>query len=406
MHLLYLSSVWPEPTSSAAGTRVMQIIAACQTAGWQLTFAATARPSVYSADLAARGIACEQIKINDSSFDRFAAEVDPDIVLFDRFMLEEQFAMRLAEVCPDAMRVLDTSDLHFLRRARQQAVLNQQPLDLHTQDMLRELASMYRCDLTLIISSYEMELLQESGLPDELLHACPFMFDSSEQHAVPDFAQRADLVMIGNFLHKPNSDAVSWVRQSVWPLIRQRLPDVACHVYGACAEAAHLQLQDETQGFYVHGRCDDACATLSRYRINLAPLRFGAGLKGKIADGWQVGTPCVSTAVGAEGMCADDADWGGRIAHSPEAIADAVQELYQVEDAWQQASQQGRVLLQQLFSADEHGPVLIERMTAVHEHLAQQRRQNIIGAMLQLQQMKSTLYLSRWIEEKTRRQDD
>ena len=119
--LLIIGFVWPEPNSSAAGGRMLQLISLFQDQGFQITFASPAQDSDFMVTLSDFGVDKKAIELNDSSFDLFLKELKPNVVLFDRFMIEEQFGWRVAENCPDAIRVLDTEDLHCLRLARQNA---------------------------------------------------------------------------------------------------------------------------------------------------------------------------------------------------------------------------------------------------------------------------------------------
>ncbi|SPZ87777.1 Uncharacterized protein conserved in bacteria [Sphingobacterium multivorum] len=116
--VLFIGLVWPEPTSSAAGFRMMQLIETFINRSYQITFASAAAKSPYSAPLQSLGIQEQTIVLNSNSFDEFIAQLKPDIVVFDRFMVEEQYGWRVAQHCPNALRVLDTEDLHFLRQAR------------------------------------------------------------------------------------------------------------------------------------------------------------------------------------------------------------------------------------------------------------------------------------------------
>ena len=129
-HILIIGTVWPEPNSSAAGSRTMQLIEQFQKRNWKITFACAAADSQFSIDFEKYGIDKVSIALNNSSFDAFIKNLQPTIVLFDRFMMEEQFGWRVAENCPDALRILDTIDLHCLRLARQQAFKEKRDFDL------------------------------------------------------------------------------------------------------------------------------------------------------------------------------------------------------------------------------------------------------------------------------------
>lgn len=420
--VLIIGYVWPEPRSSAAGGHMMQIIESFLQRGWHITFSSPAGIGEHKADLASLGIDEVGIELNNSSFDTFISQLTPDIVLFDRFMMEEQFGWRVEKHCPAALRVLETSDLQSLRDARQQQLKarlkSSADLDdfsnlfaparrdtfeqmANTDLAQREIAAIYRCDLSLMISEYEIDLLVEHfNVPRALLHWCPLMVDSVPATFVP-FEQRQHFLSIGNFRHAPNWDAVLWMKTTVWPLIRQQLPGAQLHVYGAYTPPKATALHNPAQGFHVLNWAEDALEVMSHARICMAPLRFGAGIKGKIADAMLCGTPNVTTPVGAEGMHGE-LPWAGAIEQSATAIAAAAVHLYQNAEAWHQAQQHGQTLLAQRYLQASHGPALVECIERCRTGLEQHRRNNFTGAMLRHHQHKSTQYMAQWIEAKNR----
>ena len=423
--VLIIGYVWPEPRSSAAGGHMMQIIESFLQRGWQITFSSPAGIGEHKADLASLGIDEVGIELNNSSVETFISELAPDIVLFDRFMMEEQFGWRVEKHCPAALRILETSDLQSLRDARQQQLKARLKDDTGNDDFSslfapaqrdtfnqmagtdlaqREIAAIYRCDLNLMISEYEIDLLVEHfNVPRALLHWCPLMVDSVPAQLVP-FEQRQHFLSIGNFRHAPNWDAVLWMKTAIWPLIRQQLPTAQLHVYGAYTPPKATALHNPAQGFHVLNWAEDALEVMSKARICMAPLRFGAGIKGKIADAMLCGTPNVTTPVGAEGMHGD-LPWAGAIEQSASAIAAAAVHLHQSPDAWHQAQQHGRTLLAQRYLQSTHGPALVDCIEACRAELQQHRRNNFTGAMLRHHQHKSTQYMSQWIEAKNRQSE-
>ena len=118
--VLIIGYVWVEPNSSAAGSRMLQLIEQFLKQNWKVTFASPAQKSETAASLNSLGVDEVSIELNNTSFDYFVKDLKPTIVLFDRFMMEEQFGWRVAENCPNAVRILDTEDLHFLRKTRHQ----------------------------------------------------------------------------------------------------------------------------------------------------------------------------------------------------------------------------------------------------------------------------------------------
>jgi glycosyltransferase involved in cell wall biosynthesis len=309
LKVLIIGSVWPEPQSSGASTRLLQLMQLFLAQGWQLTFACAAAHSEFMSDLAPMEIESVQIELNNSSFDGFVSKLQPDMVLFDRFMTEEQFGWRVEKECPDALRLIETIDLHLLRHAREQAHKQKRDVtlyDLYSEVAQREIAVILRSDLSIIISDYELNLLSSQfSINEQLLHLCPFMFDEDQinQHT-PSYEERAHFVTIGNFRHAPNWESVLWLKQEIWPLIRQSLPQAELHVYGAYMPPKAIALHKPAVGFHVMGRADSVSGLMQSARVVLAPLRFGAGIKTKIADAMLNGTPVASTAIGAEGIIA------------------------------------------------------------------------------------------------------
>ncbi|MEX0608248.1 MAG: glycosyltransferase [Balneolaceae bacterium] len=409
--IVVLGKVWPEPKSSAAGSRIMQLLELFQSNKWEIVFASAASKSSFSADLETSGIDCFQIELNNSSFDDFIRKLNPDVVLFDRFMTEEQFGWRVAEHCAGALRMLDTEDLHCLRFGREQAWKKGREFDnsdLISDVAKREIASIWRCDLSLIISEYEMNLLKNFFKVDQsLLFHLPFMLNELEKTDIDcwaDYHHRANFVSIGNFLHEPNWNAVLYLKEEIWPLIRAKLPKAELHIYGAYSSQKVEQLDNPKEGFLIKGRADDAKKVVGQARVMLAPLRFGAGLKGKLIEAMQCGTPSVTTDIGAESMHGDFL-WPGMIANNADELANAAVELYSNEDRWKTSQEQGIQIINGLYPEDELGEKLVNNVSELLENLKNHRRDNFTGAMLQHHHLASTRFMSKWIEAKNRTTD-
>ncbi|WP_236250524.1 glycosyltransferase family 4 protein [Microbulbifer sp. ALW1] len=397
---LLIAKQWPEPTSTAAGRRTLDLLDLLAEAGYQVEIGCPAQPTPFQAKT---GYAEHQIEVNASSFDDWVRALNPSLVIYDRFMMEEQFGWRVREQCPNAVTVLDTSDFHSLREARHQALKSSQPLNLFHPIAEREIAAIARCDLTIMISQVEVDLLkQHFCLPDWQLHYLPFLVrEIPDAESLPDFAERQHLVMIGGFKHAPNRDATIWLAEEVWPRLHRILPGVECHVYGAYSDHAMHRLSNPASGFRVHGRTEDALATLMRYRLNLAPLRFGAGQKGKILEGWLSGTPTVTTTIGAESMAPDDA-WGYLLDDTPEQFAAIVAQLYQNETDWLAVRDAGMCALETGFSYRDHSDAFIQRIEEVAENLDAHRNRNIWGRILRRTEHRAEEFMSRWIEAKNK----
>lgn len=395
MHCLILGKVWPEPNSTAAGQRTRDLLAVLAEAGWQLSFASPAQGGDHALDLCRFGVTAHPIQVNDPTFDSWIAQLRPDVVVFDRFMTEEQFGWRVAKQCPDALRVLDTSDLHCLRVAREAQLKSGGAVELRNETALREVASIYRSDLTLVISEFEMNLLRDEFLvPDRLLAYWPFFVTPGE--AVPSYAEREHFIMIGSLMHAPNLDAARWCRQVIWPKIRRMLPGAELHVYGSYGDRYARELDCPENGYYFKGRAREALSTMARYRVNLAPLRFGAGLKGKIFDGFQSGTPTVMTPIAAEGIFVD----ASGSCESDDAFVKEAVELYRSPERWQTRRDTERRVCRERFAPAHWAPRLKEILSEAYLSRAKHREANFIGQMLRHHHHRSTEFLSRWIEAK------
>ncbi|MGJ8726109.1 MAG: glycosyltransferase family 4 protein [Roseibacillus sp.] len=400
--LLVIGYVWPEPNSSAAGGHIMSLMRLFQGDGWKVHFASPAARGEHECDLESEAILSHKVALNCRSFDSFVSELNPKVVLFDRFMMEEQFGWRVAQACPRAIRVLDMEDFHSLRYARHEAVkkgLSYREADLFTEKAQREVAAIFRCDLSLVISEVERELLiSEYQVPAELLIWCPFLLEPYEQD-IPVFDERENLISIGNFRHAPNWDAVLQLKGEIWPLIRRELPKVELHIYGAYPPPKAMALHQPKEGFLVKGWARDARAAVSRARLCLAPLRFGAGLKGKLTEAMLCGTPSITTSVGSEGI-SGKLPWPGAVADDVKIFAKEAVALYTDEQEWKLRQARGAQLLEQRFHRERNGQRVLDQVASCLENLEVHRRRNFIGKMLQHQSLKATQYMSQWIEAK------
>ncbi len=406
-NLLIIGHTFPEPSTTAAGSRMMQLIDLFLEHDYAITFGSTASISERSADLHLLGVTSEMLQLNDPSFDTFIATLKPEIVLFDRFVTEEQFGWRVAEHCPNALRVLDTEDLHFLRKAREETFKKEGKLDavdLYTDTAKRELASVLRSDLSLIISEMEMTLLMDTfKIPEGILQYVPFLPKSNAKikSTFPEFDERKDFMAIGNFYHAPNVDSIKWLHKEIWPAIRKQLPNATLYIYGAYAPQQITELHNEQAGFLIKGWAPSVQDVMSSARVCLAPLRFGAGLKGKLLDAMYYGTPAITTTLGSEGMYGAHVDAG--------CVTDAVSEmvtcavtLFSEKRDWLVSQRQGYDILDTRFDTTVHSKRLMYRIIHISEDLKTHREQNFLGQILQQQSLQATKYMSKWIEVKNK----
>lgn len=401
--LLIIGHTFPEPSTTAAGSRMMQLIELFSKEGFQITFASTAAISEKTIDLKERCISVKNIQLNDASFDEFIKELNAEAVIFDRYITEEQFGWRVSEQCPNTLKLLDTEDLHFLRKAREEAIKTNKPVSeakLFSEIAKRELASILRCDLSLIISEYEMNLLKETfKIPSQIIYYLPLFFATNNNDTqIKTFKERQNFITIGNLLHAPNVDSVLQLKE-FWPGIKERFPEAELHIFGAYAPQQILQLNDKKEGFIIKGWVEDLEKVLKTYRVLLAPIRFGAGLKGKLLDAMYFGLPSVTTQIGVEGLCGDF-PFGGETTSSKESFINSAIRLYSEEIAWQEAQQNGFRIIQERFRKilfrKEFKSLINELLLNLETH----RQENFIGQILQHHTLQGTKYMSKWIEVK------
>ena len=384
---------------------MLQLIELFQEQGFSIVFASAAQKSDFSSDLKSIGVTTQKIVLNSNTFDDFIKELNPEIVLFDRFVIEEQFGWRVYENCPNAMRILDTVDLHSLRLIRQDAVKKNIPFkisSLLTSEMAkREIASILRCDLSLIISEFEMKFLMDIfKIDSNLSHYLPLFFDLKGENLILDFHQKKDFVFIGNFIHEPNWDAVKQLKEKIWPKIRKELPDAIMHIYGAYPSQKVLQLHNTKENFIIHGRAENSNDVIINAKVLLAPIRFGAGLKGKLLEAMQMGTPSVTTNTGAEGI-SDINEWSGFIEDDWDEFAAKSIQLYIEETQWNLAQKKGFQILKK-FDRTHFKFSFFEKLTTLNHSLLEFRIQNFIGSLLLHHTTQSTKFMSKWIEEKNK----
>ena len=402
-HLVIIGSVWPEPKSTAAGSRMLQIIGLFLRHNYAITFLSAAAKSAFSADLDLLSVATKNIELNAESFDAEMKQLNPDIVLFDRFMMEEQYGWRVLENCPNALRILDTEDLHFLRKAREVAFKQNRNLvfeDYFSDIFKREMASIYRCDLTLLISKFELKLAVETFKIDaSLLYYLPFLHENNPAE-ISNFEERKHFVSIGNFLHEPNWQTVLQLKQ-LWKSVKKQLPEAELHIYGAYVTEKAKKLHNEKEGFLIKGRAESVAEVFSKAKVLLAPIPYGAGLKGKLFEAMQFGLPSITTKMGAEAMH-DDLPWNGFVSENNEDFIEKAVAIYSDEKSWKIAQENGFTILEKGFKKALFETDFALKIEDLQQNLPTHRNHNFLGQVLQHQSLQSTKYMSKWIEAKNK----
>ena len=273
---------------------------------------------------------------------------DFDLIIGSRHYVAGNYLLLARKLAPQARFVFDTVDLHYLREQRE-AELSGDPGQQRSaqQTRARELRLVREADLTLVVSPVEQALLARE-VPGARVEILSNVHRASAAQA--GFRERRDLLFVGGYRHPPNADAAVWLAREIYPLIRARRPDIALHLIGSDATAEILALRD-IDGVRVHGHVPDLAPYMDGCRIGLAPLRYGAGVKGKINLSMAHGQPVVATAAAVEGMHLR-AGIDVLVADEPLAFAATVLRLYDDRALWETLARNGLANLEQHFSFD------------------------------------------------------
>lgn len=385
--------VWPEPRSSAAGVRTVQLCRDLQALGYELSALSPCRPNEASAELEASGIRAIPCPANDSSVDAWLKALAPDLVIYDRFVMEEHFGWKARALWPEALHIVDTQDIHSVRRARERLLREgKDPMDLagadFSPDLERELSSLHRADACLVVSAWEKEWLAGQGYPPERVFWLPFA--AAREEKIAPFGERSGFAFLGNFRHAPNVDAVNFLAKELWPRLHAEIPEAKLYFYGAYPSASVSQMHGKN-GIEIPGQVKLHRAALQKHKLLLAPLRFGAGIKGKILEAWATGTPAVGSKVAMEGL--------NHPAHEEDFVAEAVR-LYRGESAWESAQTEGFRALAP-FEPELLKSKLSEFLAAANGQ-KNTWRAHLTGRMLRHHLHNSTKYFSQWIEAKNK----
>lgn len=245
---------------------------------------------------------------------------------------------------PSVPVLFDTVDLHFLREQRA-AELDSGIEKAATTSKAFELAIIESVDGTLVVSEIERDLLAATT-PKAKVFTVSNVHDSGE---LPSIGGREEIVFVGNFAHAPNVDGIHWFLTEVFPLIQAEIPQAKIIVVGKNPPSTVTSLASDNVD--IAGFVKDLGPVHQRTRVSIAPLRFGAGVKGKVGDAWTHGLPVVMTSIAAEGMGAEN-DVNSFVVDEPNEFADAVIRLIRDDETWTRISREGQSHVGQLFGSD------------------------------------------------------
>ncbi|MGY6553081.1 MAG: glycosyltransferase [Wenzhouxiangella sp.] len=355
---LLIDATTPMPDHDSGSVRFTAMLELMVEAGWQVSFMPQNLnwEGPYSEGLQRRGVevlCAPGVRSPEAWLNEHGEDLD--LVLVSRHYVLEPLIKTIRQRCPHARLIFDTVDLHFLRERRQADLSGSESMAAAAERTRRtELKLMRDSDVTLVVSPVEQSLLAE-WVPEAEVRVL------SNIHSVRgrqrDWRERRDLMFVGGFQHPPNVDAAEWLIDEIFPLIRAELPDVRLHLIGSrMPEALRSKAAD---GVLVHGYVEDLSPYLNGCRLSLAPLRYGAGVKGKVNQAMAWGLPVVASSCAAEGMFLVD---GQDVLTADDSISFARQVVraYADERLWLQLSDAGMANVARYFSRSAAGEVIAE----------------------------------------------
>jgi len=354
--VLVVDAMTPEPSRDSGSLRLCAILRLLDEQGWSTAFLPDdGRASPAEID-ALGALGCEVLsKPWVADLPRWLREHGGELhaVILCRHTVAGQYAALVRRHAPQAKLVFDTVDLHFLRERRAAELGGSSTMARQAEAARRsELALIEQADVSFVVSPHEQSLLARL-LPQARVELLSNIHDV--HGCRQPYAGRGDLVFIGGYGHPPNSDAVHWIADEILPRLREAIPGIRVHVLGDMPDLARRALV--TPGLEFHGRVAELAPWLDRCLATLAPLRFGAGVKGKINMSMSHGVPVIATTIAVEGMQLADGV-NVLVADDAAAFVEAVRRLQRDETLWRQLSARGLDNVQQHFSAATAAAVL------------------------------------------------
>lgn len=350
-HALVIDSVYPRPNEDSGSVDAMNLILSLKALGYDVSFLPTAE---FASDSPNKG-ALEEIGVSCPSSRNYASPEEVikslgrsvDVCILSRVHAGGAFMESVRRHCVDAKVIFNTIDLHFLREQRDANLKSDRKLlNLALRTKERELALIRLADATVVVSEAENDLLKQIA-PGSPVYTLPLARAVVRSNV--GFSERRGVGFIGGYAHTPNVDAVHHFLDSIWPIVRKQLPDVEFYAMGADMPADIINRREP--GFVALGHVPDLADALSKIRVMVAPLRTGAGAKGKVATSLAHGVPCVLSPIAAEGMGLSNGK-NVAVGETDEPFAAHVVEMYLNADKWAAMSEAGLALMEKEFSLD------------------------------------------------------
>ncbi|HSM72339.1 MAG TPA: glycosyltransferase, partial [Anaerolineales bacterium] len=333
--------VWmPTPDRDSASLRIVNLLSILEQIAGKLTFGVGDPPSWRDPEkwkssshslqdtlielLEGHAVIEEHIKQQGQNY---------DVIILSRLIIANRYMAAVRKYAPQAAVIFDTTDLHFLRGFRAAKVTGK--VNLMKSALLAkkdELSIVRQADCTLVVSSVEKSILEEEcpGIPVHILSNIHTVYGSQQS-----FFERDGIIFVGSFPHHPNIDGMTYFCEHIHPILKRKMPDVKISIIGS--DPPEWLKRAETDSFIVTDYVPDIAPYLNRCRLSIAPLRYGAGVKGKVLLSMGYGVPVVASSIAAEGIPVEN-EHDMLIADTPENFSEAIVELYQNEALWTQMS--------------------------------------------------------------------
>lgn len=341
-HVLYIDATTPEPDKDSGSLDAVYSMKILNELGYRVHFIPCSNFAYFgqsTKDLQNAGIEAVYHPFY-SNLEQFLSERGDmfDYVILSRPESAERCLKDVKKHCPSAKLIYNTVDLHFMRLGRRANRTNDNDVARQAQEMKnKEIGFIENTDSTIVLSTVEHSVLTKQGIPNQKLWTIPLI--RAEAERLVDFETTQDIAFIGGYRHPPNVDAVDWLVKEIWPEVRKSTPGVKLHI---CGSAMPEHFYDyAAEDIIIRGFIPDLDELLSSLRMTIAPLRYGAGLKGKVASSIGAGVPCIGTSVAFEGMAEAGLGTVKLEVETPEAFASVISEVYNDEEKWTQTSLAG-----------------------------------------------------------------
>jgi glycosyltransferase involved in cell wall biosynthesis len=337
---LVIDQITPTPDRDSGSVDQFNLISILQQLGWMVSFVPETNMEyrdVYTSNLQRIGVQCIYKPYYNNLYEFVRDEGDTvKLAILYKGPPTVHYLNIIIPHCQQARIIFNTVDIHYLREMREAELFNDSKKMANAMRTKKlEIEAIRRSDCTIILSPAEEQIIK-SEIPDARLFVVPLIRNSPGRQARR--SELKDVSFIGGFLHKPNCDAVHFFVANIWPLVHTKLPNVNFRIMGSNVPEDIKSL--ECESIVVDGFVSYLTTTFARCRVSVAPLRYGAGLKGKIASSLGFGIPCVATSVAAEGMVSGYIN-GIEVADEPKDFAEKIVRLYNDEAYWEKMSKHG-----------------------------------------------------------------